>query len=179
MDFRHIIFLPGMSGHGEFWEPVAEQLRSFGHRCTLIDWPGLGDNAVDPSVAGYEDLVKVVCSHVDGPVVLVGQSMGGYVAVRTALRPDVDVTHLVLAATSGGFEMSSFDAIDWRPGSRAAHPTAPAWAFEPTADLTSEIAALAMPVLLMWANRDEISPIGAGLHLLDLVPDVLADCVRQ
>lgn len=98
--------------------------------------------------------------------------MGGYVAVRTALRPGVDVTHLVLAATSGGLDMPPFDAIDWRPGSRAAHPTAPAWAFEPTADLTHEIAGLAMPVLLVWANRDEISPIGAGLHLLDLVPDV-------
>ena len=149
MDFRHIIFLPGMSGHGEFWEPVAEKLRRFGHRCTLIDWPGLGDNAVDPSVAGYDDVVNVVCSHVDGPVVLVGQSMGGYVAVRTALQPDVDVMHLVLAATSGGLDMSSFDAIDWRPGSRSAHPTAPAWAFEPTADLTGEIGALARPVLLV------------------------------
>lgn len=60
VDSQHIVFLPGMSGHGSFGSP------------------GLGNNPPDPSVAGYDDLVNVVCSHVSGSVVLAGQSMGGY-----------------------------------------------------------------------------------------------------
>ncbi len=166
-----MLFLPGMSGRGEFWEPVASRMRAGGHRCTLLDWPGLGGVAARADVAGYDDLVRLVCAHLNGPTVLVGQSMGGYLAIRTALAAPGQISHLLLAATSGGLDMAALGADDWRPGSRAAHQAAPAWAFEPTSDLSDELRRLDVPTLLVWASADAISPVAVGLRLLQLLAD--------
>jgi poly(3-hydroxyoctanoate) depolymerase len=165
---RRIVYLPGMSGHGDFWAPVADALPD--HESVLVDWPGLGTNPVDPGITGYDDLVDLVVAQLAGPSVLVAQSMGGYVAVRAAAQARDRVTHLVLAATSGGVDLGRFGAADWRPGSRSAHPDAPDWAFAPTADLTELIGSLDLPTLLVWATRDPISPLAVGTHLLGLFP---------
>jgi poly(3-hydroxyoctanoate) depolymerase len=175
-----------MSGHGEFWAPVADLLTVDGHRCTLIDWPGLGGNPVDPQVNSYDDLVdlvasNLVASNLDGPTVLVAQSMGGYVALRVALdeRSSPLISHVVLAVTSGGVDLASLGAIDWRPSSRAAHPDAPPWAFAPTIDLASRLGEITVPCLLLWATDDETSPVAVGRHLNGLLPDsrlVTYDC---
>jgi pimeloyl-ACP methyl ester carboxylesterase len=92
-----------MSGDGEFWAPVADRLVQ--HETVRINWPGLGSNLAEPSVASYDDLVELVLGQLAEPSVLVAQSMGGYVAVQTALRAPSKVTHLVLVATSGGVNL--------------------------------------------------------------------------
>lgn len=164
-----LVFLPGMAGNADFWQPVADALTD--HETTLIGWPGLGGNPPDPDVNGYDDLVSLVVDHLDRPSVLVAQSMGGYVAVRVAASARDRVTHLVLAVTSGGVDLSRFGAEDWRPGSRAAHPAAPDWAFAPTDDLTHLIRTIDAPVLLVWATHDAISPLAVGEHLAELFPN--------
>lgn len=164
-----LVYLPGMAGNADFWQPVADALT--GHEATLLGWPGLGDNPPDPEVHGYDDLVSLVVGHLDRPSVLVAQSMGGYVAVRAADAARDRVTHLVLAVTSGGVDLARFGAEDWRPGSRDAHPRAPDWAFAPTDDLTHVIRTIDVPVLLVWATHDPISPPAVGEHLADLFPN--------
>lgn len=163
-----LVFLPGMAGNADFWRPVADALNE--HEATFLGWPGLGDNPPDPQVNGYDDLVSLVVDRLDRPSVLVAQSMGGYVAVRAADAARDRVTHLVLAVTSGGVDLTRFGAEDWRPGSRAAHPHAPEWAFAPTDDLTHVIRTIDVPVLLVWATHDPISPLAVGEHLADLFP---------
>ena len=173
---RTLLFLPGISGHGDFWRPVAEQLQSFG-RCVLLDWPGFGGNPAAPTVNGYEDLVDLVLAHAACPTVLIAQSMGGYVALRAALAAgragpgQVDVTHLVLAATSGGVDVSRFGALDWRPETLQAQPGLPAWATEAVPDLAEQLAQVRIPCLLVWASDDPISPLAVGEHLQSLLPD--------
>lgn len=164
-----LVFLPGMAGNADFWQPVADALTD--HETTLIGWPGLGDNPPDPDLNGYDDLVSLVVDHLDRPSVLVAQSMGGYVAVRVAASARDRVTHLVLAVTSGGVDLTRFGAEDWRPGSRVAHPDAPDWAFAPTDDLTHLIRTIDVPVLLVWATHDAISPLAVGEHLAELFPN--------
>jgi pimeloyl-ACP methyl ester carboxylesterase len=174
---RRLLFLPGMSGDGEFWAPVADCLAQ--HETVRIDWPGLGTSPADPSIASYDDLVELVLGHLTAPSVLVAQSMGGYVAVQTALRAPSKVTHLVLAATSGGLDLEQFGGADWRPDSRRAHPDAPDWAFAQTPDLSAELPLITVPVLLFWATHDAISPISVGEHLARLLPHsrlVVFDC---
>lgn len=165
-----VVFLPGMSGHGSFWAPVVERLPSV--EAVFVDWPGLGDNPARPDVQGYDDLERVVWEAAGsaGPVVLVGQSMGGYVALRCALDRPSQVSHLVLAATSGGLDLASLGATDWRPGSRAAHPAAPDWAFVATADLSDRLPTVDVPALLVWATDDAISPLAVGERLAGLLP---------
>lgn len=166
-----VVFLPGMSGHGSFWAPVAERLPA-PVDTVLVDWPGLGGNPARPDVHGYDDLERVVweAAGADGPVVPVGQSMGGYVALRCALARPSRVSHLVLAATSGGLDLASLGAADWRPGSRQAHPDAPGWAFAPTPDLSDRLPAVEVPALLVWATDDAISPLAVGERLAGLLP---------
>jgi len=60
-----VLFLPGVSGDGRFWRPVADRLPD-GDKA-LIDFPGYGNVPGTPSVNGFDDLVGLVLSHMDRP----------------------------------------------------------------------------------------------------------------
>jgi pimeloyl-ACP methyl ester carboxylesterase/GNAT superfamily N-acetyltransferase len=157
-----------MSGLGSFWDPVRERLGDWA--TVAVDWPGLGGLPADPGVNGYDDLVDLVVGRLTGPSVLVGQSMGGYVAALATLRAPELVSHLVLAVTSAGVDMAALGAADWRPGSRQTHPNAPEWVFAPQPDLSDQLPGITAPTLLLWADRDPISPIAVGRRLGQLLP---------
>ncbi len=164
-----LLFLPGASGNTEFWKPVASRL---GHRGTqrFLAWPGFGGVASEPDVNGISDLVTRVVREIDGPVALLAQSMGGIIAVQAALeKPDL-VRHLVLSVTSGGIDIASLGAEDWRPAFLEANPGAPRWFSDERADLSQRISAIAIPVLLLWGDADPISPVAVGRRLLELLP---------
>jgi pimeloyl-ACP methyl ester carboxylesterase len=80
------------------------------------------------------------------------------------------VSHLVLCATSGGVDVAACGGAEWRPNYRSTWPGAPAWAFERPADLSEALAALDIPTLLIWAQRDPISPVAVGKRLAELLP---------
>ncbi len=70
-----------------------------------VDWPGHGDSASAPAptACGFADLLPGVLDHLGaGPYTLIGNSVGGFAALRTAARrPDL-VDRLVLV-DPGGF----------------------------------------------------------------------------
>lgn len=70
-----------------------------------IDWPGHGDSepAAEVTACGLADLLPALLEALgDGPFALVGNSVGGFAALRTAIaRPDL-VSKLVLV-DPGGF----------------------------------------------------------------------------
>ena len=151
-------FIPGAAGQGRFWSPVAERLQPKWRTC-VVDLPGLGPVPARPDVSSYHDLVDFVATGITSPTVLVAQSMGGYVALQLALRYPDCVTHLVLAAVTGGVDMSLHQAADWRAEYAASHPHAQPWAHETVPDLTDQLHAIAVPVLLLWPARDPLSPL--------------------
>jgi pimeloyl-ACP methyl ester carboxylesterase len=165
-----VLFLPGASGAGTFWRPVADLLPPE-WRTTCLDWPGLGDVPHDPRVRTLDDLVGLVVAHMTEPVDLVAQSMGGVVAVLTALRYPERVRRLVLVGTSGGVDMARFDAEDWRPDYRAEYPSALPWITTHTSDLSDELSTLQMPSLLIWGGADTISPPAVGEYLARRLPN--------
>lgn len=69
-----------------------------------VDWPGHGDSPPMPAPGAceYADLLPAVLDQLDGgPFLLVGNSVGGFAALRTAARrPDL-VRGLVLIDTGG------------------------------------------------------------------------------
>lgn len=164
-----LLFLPGASGRTEFWHPVSSLLEYAAPR-VHVSWPGFGGAPRDPAIRGIDDLVDMVAAGIDQPSALIAQSMGGVVAMLAALRKPELVTHLVLSATSGGVDMSAFDAQDWRPAMRAAHPDLPDWFTRYQDDLAPRLPALRMPTLLVWGDADPIAPVEAGRHLARLLP---------
>ena len=164
-----LMFIPGASGNIQFWRPVSAKLRHPGAR-RFVAWPGFGGAPSEPGVRGIDDLVTRVVGDITGPVALLAQSMGGVIAVRAALeKPDL-VRHLALSVTSGGIDVASLGAADWRPRSRESYPGLPRWFVDEREDLTERLREIAIPVLLLWGDADPISPVAVGRRLAKLLP---------
>lgn len=163
------MFLPGASGNRELWRRVGEGLSHPGPR-VYWGWPGFGGLPNDPSVTGLTDLVERVVKAISGPTVLFAQSMGGVIALRTALAVPHHVRALVLSVTSGGIDVASLGAVDWRPQMAAEDPTLPGWFLEARDDLSAELSRLRIPTLLLWGDADPISPPAVGRRLSELLP---------
>jgi len=164
-----LIFLPGALGNTQFWAPVSDRLACQARRVHM-GWPGFGGVPADPAVRGLGDLAARVVDEIDSPTALVAQSMGGVIAMLAALEKPEQVTHLVLAATSGGMDMSRCGAEDWRPSFIEANPSLPRWFSDSNEDLTPKLPSIRIPVLLLWGDADPISPVLVGRRLVSLLP---------
>lgn len=138
----------------------------------FLEWPGHGTVPPDPGVVGFESLVDLVTQRMDRPVDLIAQSMGGAVAIRATLDRPQMVRHLVLSATSGGVDLSRFDAEEWRVSYRQEYPRTAGVAalVEYRTDLSERIRTIQAPTLLLWGDSDPISPVAVGEYLESLLP---------
>jgi pimeloyl-ACP methyl ester carboxylesterase len=167
-----VMFLPGALGAAEFWHPVGNLLPNEWKKVYLA-WPGLGAQDADRSVQGFDDLVRLVEQGLSEEATLVAQSMGGIVAVRVALRNPDKVRRLVLVATSCGVDVARLGGSEWRTEYRENHPAAARWITEGRPDHTEEIPTITAPTLLLWGDRDPVSPIPVGEHLASLLPNAV------
>lgn len=161
---QKLLFLPGAGGDPAFWLPVSRRLATPATQQRL-GWPGFGPVPPQADIEGFDDLVRMTCAEITEPCALIAQSMGGAIAVHSALAKPGLVSHLVLTVTSGGVDMSAAGAADWRPAYFAAHPTAPRWFADYREDLTQQIQTLDIPTLLIWGDSDPISPLAVGRQL--------------
>lgn len=166
----HVIFLPGGGGAPEFWHPLGALLPT-GWKKTYMAWPGLGAQRQDETIQCFDDLVALTEKEIQGPTVLVAQSLGSVVGIRLALKHPEKITHLVLTATSGGVDTANVDGEDWRPAYLNSFPDSGRWITAERADHTKEIPAIACPTLLIWGGNDPISPLSVGQRLLSLLPN--------
>lgn len=162
-------FFPGAIGAGDFWSPVAALLPPAWER-QLLSWPGAGSVPPVPEVNGYDDLVELAARAVADGGDVVAQSMGCLVALGLALRYPAKVRRLVLAATSGGLDVSVLGAAAWREQYRAEFPRAAAWVTEESRDLSAALPTLHLPACLIWGDADPISPVAVGEALHAQLP---------
>ena len=167
---EQLLFLPGASGNTDFWRPVAAALP-----VTLpthhVGWPGVGPTPPDPGITSLQGLVHSVVARLDRPTALVAQSMGCVVAVLAALERPQQVTHLVLAALSGGVDLQRHGAVDWRPPRTQVDPANPAHVFAAyDGDVTTRLPDVVAPTLLLWGDADPLSPVSVGRWLVDTLP---------
>lgn len=163
-----IFFLPGAGGSPEFWQPVAGRLPA-DWRKRQFGWPGLGTQAHDPSIRSLGDLVALVKAEMTEPVDLVAQSMGGWIAARLAIEHPALVRRLVLTVTSAGVDMGALGAVDWREEYRRTFPSAAPWITDLRASVSLPVDKIAAPTLLIWGDKDAISPVAVGRHLAERI----------
>ena len=167
---RRVLFLPGASGDGRFWRPVADRLPASWEK-SFFDWPGLGRIPARADVAGLADLARLVVDRAGpGPVDLVAQSMGGVVAALVAVAHPALVRRLVLTVTSAGIDLAPYSPEDWRPEYAQEYPGAASWILTERPDLASRLPGVTAPTLLLWSDADPISPLGVGRRLAELLP---------
>jgi pimeloyl-ACP methyl ester carboxylesterase len=173
---RKTLFLPGAGGSPDFWKPVGAQLPENWPK-QYFGWPGLGNQPHDPAIKSMDDLVHLVVARIDEPVDLVAQSMGGVIASRVALAHPTLVRRLVLCVTSGGVDMASLGAGDWRPDYRKSFPSAAPWITAARASPSLPVENIKAPTLLIWGDADPISPIAVGRHLEARLPNAQLEIV--
>lgn len=174
-----LLFLPGAGGSASFWQPVADLLPEEWPK-VMLSWPSLGNEPPDPTVQGIDDLVDMVSACIamsPTRVDLIGQSMGGLVAIRAALRHTYRIRRLVLTGTSAGVNMAQFGATNWRPSYRAFFPNASAWITETHADHTPDLPRITTRTLLLWGDQDDISPPAVGEYLASLLPNARLEII--
>jgi pimeloyl-ACP methyl ester carboxylesterase len=101
-DAPPIVFLHGAILTRTMWRPVVARLRAR-YRCITVDLPGHGTAAADAfSIQAAADVVEdVIARYASGRAVLVGLSLGGFVAMAVAARSPSLVRGLVLAGATG------------------------------------------------------------------------------
>ena len=178
MSTPNLLFLPGASGSTEFWQPVLG-LMPADYRCTVQAYPGFGNETVLPSVNSMAELSDWVIEQLNQPTVLVAQSMGGIIAIQAALRKPDCVQALVLVATSGGLDVLTYGAADWRTDYMLEMKHLPQWFVETQYDFSPDFSRIHQPVLLLWGDADPISPVAVGKALQAQLPDARLEIIHN
>ena len=102
-----IVLLHASPGDARDYDAVAAALAD-GRTVIRLDWPGYGDSPAPDGPAGaiqfaqvLDEVIAELRAAEHGPVVLVGNSVGGYAALAYALREPARVAGLVLIAPGG------------------------------------------------------------------------------
>jgi len=102
----HLVFLHGVGGGHHAWDAQLPYFAALGYPAHSWDQPGYGHSpAVEPYTLEQVALAlkRLIASLAKEPVVLVGHSMGGFVAQETYARFPELVKGLVLGFTSAAF----------------------------------------------------------------------------
>jgi pimeloyl-ACP methyl ester carboxylesterase len=105
---RRLVLVPGFGDTPASWIPLYgllhRELNAQFDEVLLIDFPGyngfLSHDALVPSMKVLLGVVKTVCE-ANPPTVLMGHSLGGWLAARVAQDLDHVIDHLVVLAPSG------------------------------------------------------------------------------
>jgi 4,5:9,10-diseco-3-hydroxy-5,9,17-trioxoandrosta-1(10),2-diene-4-oate hydrolase len=98
-----LVLIHGFGDHLMTWRAVFDRLAT-NHRVVAFDLPGFGVSekpAGQYSLGAMTERVRGLLSALPGPLILVGHSMGGEIALNTALAGGDRIVALVLIAPAG------------------------------------------------------------------------------
>jgi pimeloyl-ACP methyl ester carboxylesterase len=87
-----LVLIPGAGGSAWYWHRVTPLLTAAGVHAVAVDLPAADDSA---DLTTYADVVTSAVADVEGPLVLVGQSMGAFTAPMVAERTPAALIVLV------------------------------------------------------------------------------------
>jgi pimeloyl-ACP methyl ester carboxylesterase len=109
-----VVFLHGLLGLNSHWIETAERLQDQ-FECLLVEAPLLELRGRRCSMEGVQKIIERELASLTEPMVLVGNSLGGHIALRIALSQPDRVRGLVLAGSSGLFERTFERDVQHRP----------------------------------------------------------------
>ncbi|MGE5279086.1 MAG: alpha/beta hydrolase [Acidobacteriota bacterium] len=160
-----LLYFPGNAGNVSHRLDRARGLvEGLGLDVVLVDYRGYGRSGGKPSEKGlYEDGEAIgraaqARGFAADRIVLFGESLGGAVAIETALRRPCRA--LILEAP-----FLSVPAM-----ARAVYPFLPAFLVRTQFDNGAKIGRISVPKLIVQAERDEVVPPAQSRRLFDLAP---------
>lgn len=179
------VLIHGLAGSGRWWDPVVPDLAR-DHTVHVLDLVGFGASARQPfvlegaatQIARFMDMLGI------GRALVVGHSMGGLIAAELAAdRPDL-VERLVLVDACGlPFRQSLVQhAVNLVRSTLTASPSFLALSLVDTlragpltlvratravlrSDLSSRLARIEAPTLVLWGEHDPLIPADTGRAL--------------
>jgi poly(3-hydroxyoctanoate) depolymerase len=171
-----LVLFPGAGGRVEFLRPIGERLARR-RETRICEYPGLGGVPADPTLTNLADLQRHLLASLPERFDLVTMSMGGVLALRIALEHPERLRKLVLMATSGGMDVASLGALDWRDKFLQAQPNRPTWFIDDRTDVRPELARVQHPTLLIFGDADLIAPPAIGELLLAKLPNARLEVI--
>lgn len=178
-----LVILHGRSGMKEDYLAVAERYCAIGFRCVIPDLPGHGENAGRFATYGVKEGEMVLECYREAaekfafpaePCAVLGQSMGGSVAVHAAALPDSPFRVMVVVATFDRLEtvIRSQTASLLGPvlGAAVRAPADRVFGWK-TGVMISEInpfekaAKIMIPTMVVHGDSDKAVPTAAGRKL--------------
>ena len=195
-----LVFLPGYMSDmsGSKATAVLDWAQTQGRACLLLDYSGCGASSgdfADGTLSRWaEEVAALIEARSDGPVILVGSSMGGWLMLLVALKLGEQLAGLVGIAAAPDFTEWGYD-----PGQKAAlergetvfeanpygpepTPTFPAlWRDGQASRVLGKPIALACPVRLLHGQADEDVPWKVSLELAAALhsPDVQVTLIKD
>ena len=179
-----LVFLPGYMSDmaGSKASALFEWARQEGRACLLLDYSGCGEspgNFADGTLTRWRDeVVALVEAHCDGPVLLIGSSMGGWLMLLVAETLGARVVGLIGIAAAPDFtewgrtaedktRLAAGETIlDPNPYGPEPTPLHPAFFADGQAQLRLEgEIAIDCPVRLIHGQRDADVPHAISLRL--------------
>ena len=155
-------------------DPAVESLSDLvGYALEKISQPAevVGPPSSNKGQDGFDLIAQSMVSEgareAHGGFDLIAQSMGGVVAVLLALQQPEAIRRLVLCGTSGGIDLTRFEAADWRQRYVAEIPDAPRLFVDDSTDVDHLLESIKIPTLLLWGQDDQVSPVAVGEYLAE------------
>jgi pimeloyl-ACP methyl ester carboxylesterase len=173
-----IVFLHGMGTSAATWAACMSLLQDR-HEVVAVDLLGHGGSPVPDDPAEYtrdRALVDIdeVIAEIDGPVVLVGHSLGGYLALaHAATRPGVAQGIVVLNTGPGFRDPEKREA--WNERRNAHRFGVPVQAanlnLQEDSVVMDRLAEMATPTLVLAGDQDRPEYTASGEYLQRKMPD--------
>ncbi|MFK7917959.1 MAG: alpha/beta fold hydrolase [Ilumatobacter sp.] len=175
-----IVLLHGLGMSASTWTAVMSELET-GHTVVSVDLPGHGDSPCpdDPDAftrdAALADLDDVIATLDDAPI-LVGHSLGGYLALaHAATRPDASRGIVVLNTGPGFRDPEKREGWNERSRRNAHRFGVPervaALNLQEDSVVMDRVGDMATPTLVLAGGDDRPEYAGAGQYLERKMPD--------
>jgi pimeloyl-ACP methyl ester carboxylesterase len=218
-----ILLLHGFSDSADSWRPTLRRLAEIGRRAVAVDLPGSGwaSPLGRPPVAALDHFVESFLALHAPTAILVGNSLGGLVALRAAERDDLPLAGVVGVSPAGlrygrwltllaafnplldlampvlarlpvprrlvriyaellyeavlsqgqaDRELVRLYASHWTGVAGGARLWRDLRALDHDRQAVVRPAAITRPILLIWGQRDGVTPVGAAHSFLEQVP---------